>query len=56
MKATIEQTIVRTSARGIQCIKKDDILSKLGAILPANRLQFWQTSPTSDVEDLILTE
>jgi len=56
MKATIEQAIAWTSARGIPCVKKDDILSKLGALMHANRVQFLQTNPISHVEDLSLTE
>lgn len=40
----------RRVARGIPSDKKDDILSKLGSLMPANRLQFWQDLPTSTVQ------
>lgn len=34
---------------GIPADKRDDILKKLGKLMPQNRLEFWQNIPISDV-------
>jgi len=56
MASTGVRAAPRTVARGIPNDKKVDILSKLGGLMPANRLQFWQDLPTSNVCDLISSE
>ena len=52
-KSGIPKPANRTKARGIPVDKKNDIIAKLGHLMPQNRLLFWQNIDTSDVSDLI---
>ena len=53
-KSGIAKPVCRTTPRGIPLNKKNDILVKLGPLMPQNRQQFWQNIPTSaDVSDLV---
>lgn len=42
----------RCTPRGIPQVKRDDIISKCGGLMPANRLKFWSELPISNVVDL----
>jgi len=52
MKNDITKSLPRTKARGIPQVKKDDILCKLGTLMPPTRLKFWKDIPVTDVADL----
>jgi len=43
---------MQNSAKGHTPGKKDDILSKLGSLMPASRLKFWREIAVADVADL----
>lgn len=53
MRESLQRGITRTYLHGIPQSKKDDILTKLGNLMPPNRLQFWKNLHTSNVDDLI---
>jgi hypothetical protein len=55
-KTGIQKPMSRTVARGIPQIKKDDILSKLGELMPPSRRKFWQELPVANVADLVENE
>ena len=56
MTVDIQLPIHRNQPRGISQEKKDDILSKLGRLMPSNRLVFWNNIPVSDVPDLTVAD
>ena len=51
-KSGIPKPANRTKARGIPVDMKNDIIAKLGNLMPQNRLLFWQNIDTSDVSNL----
>jgi len=52
-KSGIPNPLSRAKPRGIPLEKKNDILAKLGPLMPQNRLSFWQNIiATCDVADL----
>jgi len=51
-KSGISNGVIRSVPRGIAPAKKDDIIKKLSAVMPAPRMQFWLDLPTAPVPDL----
>jgi len=51
-KHGIGNGVIRSVPRGIAPAKKDDIIKKLSAVMPAPRMQFWLDLPTAPVPDL----
>jgi hypothetical protein len=52
-KSGVQKPSPRCTQRGISQIKRDDIISKLGRLMPPNRLKFWLELPIADVVDIL---
>jgi hypothetical protein len=52
-KSGIQKPACRMTLRGIPLDKKNDILTKLGPLMPENRKLFWQNIPVTDAADLM---
>lgn len=52
-KKSVPKPPQRTSDRGVNEIKKSEILKKLLPLMPQNRHAFWLNLPTSDLPDLL---
>jgi len=55
-KSGVQKPAAKVSPRGIPQIKRDDITSKLGALMPASRRKFWSDIPISDAVDLVTSD
>ena len=55
-KLGVEKPVAKMNLRGIQQIKKDDIVSKLCPLMAENRRKFWIDYKTSTVSDLTVSE
>lgn len=55
-KNGIALPIARISPRGIPQEKKEDILAKLGSLMPASRKLFWEAIPVSTIGDLVTAD
>ena len=53
-KHGIRNGVTRTVPRGIAVAKKEDIITKLRAVMPATRMKFWLDLPTAPVSDLTI--
>ena len=54
VKVTTQLFAYRVSPRGVDTIKKNDLVAKFCPLMPSNRKRFWMNMPVNDMSgDLI---